>query len=322
MQYSFKRITVLCGGVGASRFLTGLAQVVAPAQISAVVNTGDDLRLGGLCISPDVDIVTCSLAGYINEEAGWGIAGDTFQCRDMLSTLGVPMWFNIGDRDMALHLYRTHRLSQGATPTQIAGEIAVSLGVGVQVLPMCHERVTSMIATAAGIFTFEEYLIRQRAKPAITDIFYDGIEDARPTGQVLEVIEGADLLLIAPSNPFVSIGTILALPGVREAIRANSAPVLGISPIVSGGAVKGPAAQMLAAMGYEVSPAGVAQVYAGLLDGFVLDIRDTAFLPWFAGAGIRTLCTDTLIAQPAKRKDFARRVMDFAQEFHPAWAEV
>lgn len=314
MKQRFERITVLCGGVGASRFLTGLAQAAPPESISAVINTGDDLQLGGLSISPDVDIVTCSLAGLINEETGWGIRGDTFQCRDMLSALGVPVWFNIGDRDMALHLRRTYRLAQGATPTQIAGETAQALGVKVHILPMSHQRVTSMIDTAQGPCTFEEYLIQRRAEPAILNIRYDGAEAAEPTPDVLAAIRTADLLCLAPSNPFVSIGTILALPGIREALLASPAPVIGVSPIVSGSAIKGPAAKMLAAMGYPVSPAGVAQVYEGLLDGFVLDTQDADSLPWFADRGISALCTDTLIARPEKRAEFARRVLAFAAD--------
>lgn len=306
------RVAVLSGGVGGARFLDGLTRVLPAQNITAIVNTGDDLELGGLYISPDVDIVTCTLGGVINENTGWGIANDTFACRDFLLHLGVPIWFNVGDRDLALHLYRASRLRAGDSPTRIAGDIAERLNVRARILPMSDGRFTSMIRTGRGDITFEEYLIKNRAADEILDIYYTG--DALPTKEALEAIRGADLIFFAPSNPFVSIGTILSLPGMREALRLAKAPIVAISPIVSGNAIKGPAAAMLKAMGHEPSACGVAALYRELAQGFVLDMRDSGLLGRIEGMGYCALATDSLIADVQKREGFARQVLRFAQE--------
>ena len=317
----YPKTAVLSGGVGASRFLYGLVQAIPAACISAIVNTGDDLALGGLYISPDVDIVTCMLAGLINEQTGWGIANDTFACRDMLKRLGVPTWFNVGDRDLALHLYRTSRLNAGCTLTQVTQDICGRLNVDAAVLPMSDDRVTSMIRTKQGDMTFEEYLIKHRCGCEIQDIYYAGADTAVPTPQALQAICEAELIFFAPSNPFVSIGTILSLPGVREALRATRAPKIAISPLVSGQAVKGPAARMLQDLRHEVSAAGVAALYAGLVDGFVLDMRDWVLAPRIEAMGCRVHAADTMMVEPARRQALAREAMLFARTFFEATQE-
>ncbi len=294
-------VAVLCGGVGAARFLEGLVQVVAPASIRAIINTGDDIELHGLDISPDVDIVLCTLAGLIHPGQGWGIVDDTDHCHTMLAHLGAEHWFMLGDKDLALHIQRTALRKTGHTATQIAQQFAEALGVAVRLLPMTHQSVQTYIATPAGDVHFQHYLVRDRAKAPITGIGYRGIAHADASDEVWQALRSAQRICIAPSNPIVSVGTILALPGIRDFFAKRTVPVVAVSPIVGGSAIKGPLVPMLINAGYDVSPLGIAQWYAGLIDTLVIDTVDADFAPAIAALGITPVVTNTIMHDlPAK----------------------
>jgi LPPG:FO 2-phospho-L-lactate transferase len=302
-------IAVLCGGVGAARFLEGLVQVVPPHTINAIINTGDDIELHGLAISPDVDIVLCTLAGLIHPGQGWGIVDDTDHCMHMLARLGAPNWFMLGDKDLALHIQRTALLKQGQTATQIALHFGLALGVAVRLLPMTHQDVQTHIETPDGSVHFQHYLVRDRAKAQITGISYHGIATAVATDEVWAALRSASRICIAPSNPIVSVGTILALPGVRDFLTQRTIPVTAVSPIVGGGAIKGPLVPMLVNAGYEVSPLGIAQWYLGLIDTLVIDTVDAAYAPAIRALGINAVVTDTIMRDAAAKAALAQVVL-------------
>lgn len=305
-------ITTLAGGVGAARFLEGLVQAVAPATITAIVNTGDDFTLHGLHIAPDLDIVTCTLAGVINQAQGWGIAGDTYACLEWLGRLGGPTWFNLGDRDLALHIQRTALLRAGNTLSQVTDTFRQALSVPIRILPMSDQPVPTHILTPAGEFHFEEYLVRRRASDAILGISFVGVEAASPAPGVLAAIAEAEVVIIAPSNPIVSIGPILAIPGIRAALQSTAAPVVAISPIVDGAAIKGPAVPLMRAMGFAASAVAIAQVYHDILDVLVIDHLDQALAAEITALGIRTVVTDTIMRGPAEKAALARTVLTAA----------
>jgi LPPG:FO 2-phospho-L-lactate transferase len=306
-------ITTLAGGVGAARFLEGLVRVVPPETVTAVVNTGDDFVLHGLHISPDLDIVTCTLADVIDREQGWGIAGDTTACLEWLKHLGGPDWFKLGDRDLALHIRRTALLREGLPLSQIADQFRRALGVGVRILPMSDQPVPTYIQTPIGEIHFEEYFVRRRAADDVLGVRFDNIDAAVPAPGVLEALRAAEAVLIAPSNPIVSVGPILALPGVRAALRATTAPVVAVSPIVGGAAIKGPAAPLMRAQGYDVSAAGVAHIYRDLIDVLVIDRADAALKGEIERSGIRVVVTDTIMRGLAEKTALARTVLEAAQ---------
>ncbi|KPV52228.1 2-phospho-L-lactate transferase [Kouleothrix aurantiaca] len=307
-------IVTLAGGVGAARFLEGVVQVVPPEQVTAIVNTGDDITLHGLYISPDVDIVTYTLAGIVEPVNGWGIAGDSTNTLGMLKQLGVDTWFLLGDRDLAVHIRRTELMRAGRTLAEISDEFRRALGVATQVLPMCNEPVSTHIDTDAGLMHFEHFLVQRRAQDAVRGVQFVGADVAQPAPGVLEAIRDAEAILIAPSNPIVSVGTILAVPGVRAAIEASAAPVVAVSPIVGGAAIKGPAAPMLTALGYEVSARGVAQCYAGLIDALVIDQVDAALADDIRAMGIDVVVTDTIMRGPAEKRALAQATLDAARQ--------
>jgi LPPG:FO 2-phospho-L-lactate transferase len=307
-------IVTLAGGVGAARFLEGVVQVVPPEQVTAIVNTGDDITLHGLYISPDVDIVTYTLAGIVEPVNGWGIAGDSTNTLGMLKQLGVDTWFLLGDRDLAVHIRRTELMRAGRTLAEISDEFRRALGVATQVIPMCNEPVSTHIDTDAGLMHFEHFLVQRRAQDAVRGVQFVGADVAQPAPGVLEAIRDAEAILIAPSNPIVSVGTILAVPGVRAAIEASAAPVVAVSPIVGGAAIKGPAAPMLTALGYEVSARGVAQCYAGLIDALVIDQVDTALADDIRAMGIDVVVTDTIMRGPAEKRALAQAALDAARQ--------
>lgn len=298
-------VVVLAGGVGGARFIEGVAQVVPPEQVTAVVNTGDDFTLYGLAISPDVDIVTCTLAGMIDPAMGWGIAGDTDECMGMLTRLGGPSWFKLGDRDLALHIRRTQLLGEGFTPTQIAEQFRVALGCPVRILPMSDEHVETHILTEAGQMHFEQYLVERRAQDAVLGVVFEGVGAARPAPGLLDAIAQAEAVLIAPSNPLVSVGTILAVPGVRAAIEQARDRVVSVSPIVGGAAIKGPAAPLMRAQGYEVSALGVAQCYRGLVGTMVIDQVDAALADPIRALGMDVVVADTIMRDAAAKRQLA-----------------
>jgi LPPG:FO 2-phospho-L-lactate transferase len=305
-------IVTLAGGVGAARFLEGLVQVVTPQDVTAIVNTGDDFELHGLYISPDLDIVTCTLAGLIDTAQGWGIAGDTLECMAWLSKLGAPGWFALGDRDLALHIRRTALLRAGHTLAEVAEQFRRALGVAVRILPMSNQPVPTHVITPAGELHFEEYFVQRRAQDDVLGVRFIGVEQARPAPDVLEAIRDAEAVLIAPSNPIVSVGTILAVPGVRDALRETRAPVAAVSPIVGGAAIKGPAAPLLRSQGYEVSARGVAECYRGLADALVIDNVDAALADDIRALGMEVVVTDTIMRGPAEKRALAQAALDAA----------
>jgi LPPG:FO 2-phospho-L-lactate transferase len=306
-------ITTLAGGVGAARFLEGLVQVVPPETITAIVNTGDDFVLHGLHISPDLDIVTCTLAGLIDARQGWGIADDTFACLDWLGRLGGPQWFKLGDRDLALHIRRSELLRAGVPLSQIAEQFRQALGVAVRLLPMSDQPTPTYILTPAGEIHFEEYLVRRRAADDVHGVRFAGIEQARPAPGVLEALHEAAAVLLAPSNPVVSIGPILAVPGVREALRATTAPVVAVSPIVGGAAIKGPAVPLMRAMQIAPSALGVAHAYRDILDALIIDQADHALQGAIEALGVRAIVTDTIMRGPTEKAALARVALDTAR---------
>lgn len=270
-------IVVLAGGVGAARFLRGLVRVVDPEAIVIVSNTGDDLHVYGAHVSPDLDIVVYTLAGVVDEERGWGVSGDTFGVLDGMRALGVDTWFTLGDRDFATCLARSAFVEAGGTPSQFAARLARAHRLAVRVVPMTDAPVATIVRTADGEdLHFQEYWVRRRAADPVAAVRLDGAAAASPAPGVVEAIGSAGVVLVAPSNPIVSVGTILSVPGIRDALRATAAPVVGVSPIVGGAVVRGMADRLMSGLGIEVSSAGVAGLYADFLDGFVVDLEDAA----------------------------------------------
>ena len=305
-------IVVLSGGVGAAKFLEGLAEVAPAESLLAVVNTGDDFELHGLYISPDLDIVTCTLAGLIDREQGWGITGDTTECMTWMGRLGGATWFKLGDRDLALHIQRTALLRGGMTLSQVTERFRQALGVPLQIMPMSDEHVPTHVLTVAGELHFEEYFVQRQAKDEVLGVRFVGIECARPAPGLLDAIAQAEAVVIAPSNPIVSVGPILAVPGVRQALQATSAPVVAVSPIVGGAPIKGPASPLMRAAGLEVSALGIAHAYQGLIGGLVIDAVDADLAPAIEALGIQVSVTDTIMRDLAAKAALAQVTLDLA----------
>jgi LPPG:FO 2-phospho-L-lactate transferase len=303
-------ITVLAGGVGAAKFLQGLVEVVDPRQVTVIGNTGDDIDLYGLHVSPDLDIVTYTLAGIHHVEQGWGIRGDTFHALEMLGRYGHPTWFNLGDYDLATHIHRSARLRQGWPLSAITDEIRQALGVVPHILPMTNQRAETKIVTDEGVLHFQEYLVQRRTGPTVCGVVYEGIEMARPAPGVCEAIQEADGIIIPPSNPIVSIGTILAVPGVYQALAARRGRVVAVSPIVQGTTLKGPADKLMVALGYEASALGVARYYGPLLDAFVLDTLDQPLEEPVRRLDIGVRVLNTIMNGPAQRYALAQAVVE------------
>ncbi len=301
--------TVFAGGVGASRFLQGLVQAADPAGVTVISNTGDDVDLYGVHVSPDTDIVLYALAGAVNPETGWGLAGDTFNVVDQLQRFGYDRWFNLGDRDFAMALHRTTLLRQGVPLHEITAQLARAWGLGCTVLPMSNEPVRTRIFGPDGEIPFQDYMVRLRTDVEVRDVQFAGVGEARPAPGVIEAIRDAKAVILAPSNPFVSIGPILAVPGVRAALESTRAVRVAISPIIAGQVVKGPAAKMLQSLGHEVSALGVARIYAGLVDLMVIDEQDRALVPRVEALGMRCLVTDTMMTSAERKAELARDVL-------------
>ena len=300
----------LAGGVGAARFLTGLTRLVNNEELSVIVNTGDDIELFGLHVSPDVDIVTYTLAGIVNEEKGWGIRDDTFQCLEMLKKLGIDTWFNLGDKDLATHIYRTDRLNQGATLSQITKEVCHSLGIKIQILPMTNDKFETRVRTRDGSIHFEEYFVRKQWRDEVLGIEFVGSKTWKPCPGVLEAIMDAEMVVVCPSNPVVSISTILAVEGVRDALKRTKARVVGVSPIVEGLPIKGPADKMLRVLGVEVSAFGVAKFYSDFLDTFIIDTKDTGEKSRIEKLGLNVKVTNTLMKSLEDKVALAKVVLE------------
>jgi LPPG:FO 2-phospho-L-lactate transferase len=273
-------LTALAGGVGAARFLAGLVQVVDPRELTVVVNTGDDDRFHGLLVCPDLDSVTYALAGANNPETGWGLAGETFATMDALDRYRAPTWFRLGDRDLATHLYRTERLRAGAPLSRITAEVAAAWDVRCHLLPMTDDTVATRITirTASGEteLALQEWFVRERAEPPVVTVRFEGADRAHPGPGVLDAIRDADTVIICPSNPVISIAPILAVPGIRDALVERRDRVVGVSPIVAGAPVRGPADRLMAPLGIEVSCVGVARAYADICATLVIDAGDAA----------------------------------------------
>jgi LPPG:FO 2-phospho-L-lactate transferase len=303
-------ITVLAGGVGAAKFVQGLVEVVDPREIVIIGNTGDDIDLHGLHISPDLDIVTYTLAGLNNAEQGWGVQGDTFHTLEMLGRYGHPTWFNLGDYDLATHIHRSQRLRHGWCLSAVTDEIRQALGVVPRILPMTDQRSETRIVTDEGILHFQEYLVQRRTEPTVRGVLYDGIEVARPAPGVGDAIQEADGIIIPPSNPIASIGTILAVPGIRQALAARRGRVVAVSPIIQGATLKGPADKLMLALGYEASALGVARYYGTLLDGFILDSLDQSLQESVRRQGVEVRAINTMMSGPAERQALANAVVE------------
>ena len=307
-------ITVLAGGVGAARFLTGLLAVVPPAEVTAIVNTGDDVRFHGLHISPDVDTVTYTLAGAINQETGWGLAGESWAAMDALARYPASLtWFRLGDRDLGTHLYRTGRLAEGATLSEVTADIAAAWGLGLRLLPMSDDpvqtRVTIMRDSQPLEVGFQEYFVQLSHAVPVRKVRFAGAAEARPAPHVIDAITDAELVIISPSNPLVSIGPIRAVPGVEEALAARRETTVAISPIIAGAAVKGPADRMLAELGHEMSAVGVARIYAPIAGALVLDEADAGLGDRVEQAGLRAVVTPTLMHGPVEAAALAKTVL-------------
>ncbi len=304
-----KPIVALAGGVGAARFLDGLARVVNPELLFIIGNTADDAEIHDLHISPDLDTVMYTLAGLADPEHGWGIRGDTFHCLKALGRLGADTWFQLGDSDIATHLFRTQRLRQGRTLAEVTSELAAALGMKATLVPMSNAPVRSLIRTRSGELEFQTYFVRRRARDRVLGIRFAGVEDATPAPGVLEAIRKAAAIILCPSNPFISIGPILAVSGVREALRQSRSRVVAISPIVGGRALKGPAAHMMKSMRLPVSAAEVAKLYSDFLGVFVLDEKDRKQSAAVAALGIQPVVTNTIMRGLRERKALARTIV-------------
>lgn len=306
-------IVALAGGVGGAKLVLGLTLAVAPEAITVVVNTADDLELYGLHVSPDLDTVMYTLAGLADPEQGWGVVSDTTQALDMLERYGHPAWFRLGDRDIGTHLLRRELLHQGQSLTEVTRRLCQALGIRTTVLPMTDAPVRTKVITGEGELDFQDYFVARRADVPISGVRYEGIDDAQPAREVLTALAGARAVVFCPSNPYVSLGPILDLPGIREAIRSAPGPKIAVSPLVGGVALKGPAAKMMRELGEEPSAAGVARRYVDLLDGFVLDEMDRDEADTIEGMGLRVQVTNTIMNRSEEKTQLAREVLEFSQ---------
>jgi len=309
----FRSITCLAGGVGAARFLDGLSRVYPPDRITVIVNTGDDLEYLGAYISPDIDILTYTLAGIVDEEKGWGIRGDTYRCMEQLERYSAETWFRVGDRDFATHLLRTAFLQQGFNLSEVTEKIRSALGVKVRILPMSNDRVATKIKTSAGLLEFQEYFVKRKFSDKVEDVTYEGANHAVPPEAVLSSLKTSEAIILCPSNPILSIGPILAIPGIREALGRARGKIVGISPIVGGKALKGPLDRVMADLGLEVSPYGVAKLYQGVLDGFVIDEVDKHLSPRIQRLGMKVVATRTVMNEPEVRVRLAEETVKLAE---------
>ena len=304
-------LVTLAGGVGAARFLSGLVRAVPPSEVVAIVNTGDDDEFHGLYVSPDLDSVTYTLAGASNVAQGWGLEGETFATLDALGRYDVPTWFRLGDKDIATHLYRTQRLRAGATLSQVTDEIARAWGLDVRLMPMTDDRVRTRITVGrpdgrTAELAMQEWFVGERAESPVVSVRFDGADTAHPAPGVLEALRKADTIVICPSNPVISIGPILALPGVRRALTARRSRVIAISPIVGGAPVKGPADRLMAPLDIEVSCVGVAREYSEICGALVIDAVDARLAAEVEAAGVRAIVTDTMMRSPEIATELAR----------------
>ena len=304
--------TVIAGGTGAAKFLRGLVAVVPEEQIHVIVNVGDDTDIWGLHISPDIDSITYGLAGRLDTQRGWGLQNETFRCLEEMSHYGMPDWFRLGDRDLATHIARTELLRSGRTLSEVTARMASAMGVKALVLPASDDPVRTKIETPSGTLGFQEYFVRDRWQPEVRSVAYAGASEARAPAAVLDSIRDSRIVIIAPSNPITSIGPILAIHDIRDALRCTRAEVVAVSPLIGSAAVSGPAAKLMEACGYEVSPSGVARCYHDFLDNIVIDIRDAELAPAIRYDTIGVQIRDILMSDDAAARSLAKFVVDLA----------
>jgi len=302
-------IVVLTGGTGGAKFVDGLQRVVPPEDLTIIVNTGDDHEWWGLYVSPDIDSITYVLAGVLSSERGWGVRGDTFHCLETMKQLGEPAWFSVGDRDLAVHLLRSKLLAEGITPSEATRIIANRLGLRSRILPMTNQRVETRIETSKGEISFEEYFVQCRHQDPVIAVRFAGADEAKPAPGVIEAIESAKAVLIAPSNPITSIGPILAIPGIHDALRESSAPVVAVSPIIGKAAISGPAAALMQAQGFESSIAGVAAAYQDFLDVLIVDDSDSESAKALKSERMDACSTNILMRTPEDKTRIARTTL-------------
>ena len=308
-------ITVLTGGTGGAKFVDGLRQIVPNDELTIIVNTGDDMRWWGLYICPDVDSIVYMLAGKLSQERGWGIERDTFFCLETMSQMGEPAWFSVGDRDLAMHIFRSKMLADGKTLGEATTEISNRLGIKARVLPMSDSPVETRVLTAAGELSFEQYFVQRRYRDEVKEVRFAGATHAVPGPGVVDAIRSSELVLLAPSNPVTSIGPILAVPGIREALRETQAEVAAVSPIVGDAAVTGPAGALLASQGYAVSIVGIADFYRDFLDVLVVDDHDAATASALRDEGLGVHCAPTIMRKNEDRRAVAKTVVEVCRRF-------
>jgi LPPG:FO 2-phospho-L-lactate transferase len=307
-------IVVLTGGTGGAKFVDGLRKVVPPRELTFIVNTGDDFAWWGLHISPDVDSITYVLSDLLSKERGWGVDSDTFQCLEAMKRLGQPAWFQIGDRDLSTHLLRTQLIREGKTLSEATAEITKSLGIESTVLPMTNSPVETRVTIPEGEISFQDYFVRRRFRDPVNSVRFAGAESAAPAAGVIEAILSAETILLAPSNPVTSIGPILAVPGIREALRETNAPIGAVSPIVGGAAVSGPAGALMAAEKLPVSISGVAEAYKDFLNFLIVDSGDEESAQELRSPELDVYCTNTIMKTNEDRTELARAALSFAAE--------
>lgn len=299
------KVTLLAGGTGGTKLAHGFALLGPHIELTVIANVGDDAEIHGLHVSPDIDALLYTLAGLVDADRGWGVRGDTFTAHAMLERYGEPAWFTVGDADLATHLNRTRRMREGASLTDATAAMATALGITTRILPATDDRLRTRLETDEGLLDFQDYFVRRRQEPEVRGIVLDGIDAARPTAAVLEAIGGADLVVIGPSNPLVSIGPILALAGVKAGLASASASRVAVSPIIAGRALKGPADRMLASLGHDVTAVGVARLYQGLVDRFVIDDADAGLRPEIEALGMAVDVRPTVMRSEADRAALA-----------------
>lgn len=311
-----KQVLALSGGVGGAKLALGLSKLLAPAGLTIVANTSDDFEHLGLSISPDLDTVMYTLAGISNQQLGWGLANESWQAMEALQTLGGDSWFRLGDRDLATHLVRSQRLNQGHSLTEVTAQLSRNLGIEHPILPMSNDPVRTKVLTDNGELAFQHYFVREQCQPAVKGFYFEGIEQARPQPKLMDLLNGDQLaaIIICPSNPFVSVDPILQLAGVREAMINNPAPVIAVSPIVAGLAIKGPAAKMMTELNIPATATAVASHYGALLDGFVLDKSDQHLQGEVEQLGVKVCCTQTIMKSLDDRVALAQATLDFVAD--------
>ncbi|MBN1802879.1 MAG: 2-phospho-L-lactate transferase [Candidatus Lokiarchaeota archaeon] len=301
---------LLAGGVGAAKFVKGIASVVDQEDIAIVVNTGDDIDLFGLKICPDLDIITYTLAGVVDDQKGWGFQDESFNCLNILSKYYGIGWFNAGDKDLATHIFRTDLIAKGFNKYEATQAITQKLGIKARIVPMCNEEFQTYIQTPSGTMHFEEYFIKERCEPRVIKIEFRGNKNARPIKAIFDYIKSAERIIICPSNPIVSIGTILSVLGIKEALKNAHKKVIAISPIIKGATLKGPADKLMEALGHEASCVGVAKYYQDIISHFVIDSEDYDRKIEIDNLGIQAHCFDTIMKDQKKKEDLARFVLD------------